>query len=93
VLPPSPSTFYDMKVLPGRYFTATLKLCKELGAESCKFSFCPTRSSCNPCHAKHSCPTSGAWKSGTEGRNDYNDWMWDSVLDRKKVDCGLQDHD
>ncbi len=55
VLPDNPlkgNTFYDLKARPERYFVATAKLCTELGEENCKLSFCPTRSSCVPCHCK-----------------------------------------
>lgn len=101
VLPPSPkknSTFYDLKVSPSRYFAATLSLCRELGPDSCKFSFCPTRSSCILFHVKLDTETIAqlllpykqcveARKTfDLEGRKDYNDWVWNSFCNRKKVD-------
>ena len=44
VIPKNPkkgNTYYDLKADPSRYFKATLKMCRELGPERCKFSFCP----------------------------------------------------
>ncbi len=55
VLPPNVtknSIHYDLKANPSRYFEATLRLCREISTDDCKFSFCPTRSSCIPCHCK-----------------------------------------
>ena len=46
------NTLYDLKASPSRYLEPTLLLCRELGPELCKFSSCPTRSSCMPCHVK-----------------------------------------
>ena len=101
VLPENPqkgSTFYNLKAVPSRYFAAMLALAREIGPDWCKFSFCPTRSSCVLCHVKFDTEAMAqlfipyktcveARKSfGPEGRKEYNDWVWNSIVDRKKVD-------
>ena len=103
VLPENPAnTFYDLKARPERYFAATAKLCREIGEESCKFSFCPTRSSCVPCHCKFDTEAMAQlllpYKTcveerkarGKDGRKEYNDWVWNAFVDRKKVDSKLK---
>lgn len=98
VLPPNPKKNSDLKVSPSRYFAATLSLCRELGPDSCKFSFCPTRSSCVPCHMKldtdvlaqlllpHKRCVEARKSFGSEGRKEYNDWVWNAFCNRKRVD-------
>ncbi len=101
ILPQSPAKnniTYDLKANPSKYLEATLRLCRELGAEDCKFSFCPTRSSCIPCHCKMDTeslaqlilPRKECVKArndfGKDGRKEYNDWVWNKVVRRKKID-------
>ncbi len=96
ILPQSPAKnniTYDLKANPSKYLEATLRLCRELGAEECKFSFCPTRSSCIPCHCKMDTeslaqlilPRKECVKArndfGKDGRKEYNE-----VVRRKKID-------
>ena len=101
VLPENPtkdSTFYDIKASPGRYLEATLKLCREMGEEKCKFSFCPTRSTCVPCNAKFDTESivqlmllhRGEKEIGQRGKSRLLHWVWNHFLDRGKVDSKLR---
>ena len=100
VIPPflkKNSTYYDMKSSPFCYLGVTLSLCRELGPELCKFSFCPTRSGCIPSHIKFDTEAlaqillpkrmcgEARKRFGFEERNEYNDWVWNRSLNRRKV--------
>ncbi len=71
---------------PSRYFKSTLLPCREPGPELCKFSFCPTRFSCVPCHFKfgteyiaqillHKQCVEARKSFGRDGRKDFNEWV------------------
>ena len=89
---------YDLKKNSEKYVPFALKLCKLDIAEG-GMCFMPTRRSCVPCHVKLDMECLGEllipWKERTKQRKEasdreaYNNWVWNIILDRRKVNRKL----
>jgi hypothetical protein len=88
---------YDMKARPSLYIQATFKLALLTKGSSCKgMESCPLRTTSIPCHVKLDTtvvvqcfvPYKEAveTRKAAEIQEDFNDWVWNRLLDRKKVD-------
>lgn len=90
------SIHYDLKKSPEKYVACTRRLCRAMG-DDCKIQFLPSRRSWVPCHVKFDTEsvlqmfvpykTRVEWrKRFGEDRKGFNDAVWDTILDSKKVD-------